>query len=710
MRKKLKVLLYGDVDLNIMDGSAVWLTSMANVLNYDKNIVVDVLLKARIKNRNLLSEIENLSQVNTIDTFNLFNKKFENGNRLNIFEAVKLMEELNEVNQYDCIIVRGYKLAIELMKSPLSSKIVPYFTEFTHNPDEITSEEKQVLQKIYSTFPKIFVQTNETKNLLNSILSVKGEKFCLLTPMIPDYGETPDFVNRNNSLVYTGKFAKGWYTEEILDAFKSVYEEDHSLVLNIAGDKFQGELIPEKDRIINRFNAESNVNWLGAIPRSESIKLVEESDVGVGWRSELIDNDTSVELSTKILEYGRQGKPVLLRRTKMYEDLLGKDYFLFVDNEEEFVRKTLEVMYNRNLYKKTAQTIYNACRYYTFKESYKRLKDMLWSFNNQKTKLLFAGHDLKFIDMALQYFKQNSKFEVKVDQWQGHNNHDEAYSKECLEWADVIFCEWGLGNAVWYSKHKSIDQKLIVRMHLQERVTEFPSQFHIENIDQIIAISPYIFEEFHRVNHIPRNKMTMIYNMVDTMKFDKPKLNKEEIQFNLGICGILPSRKRLDRALNIFEGLWNKDKRYKLFVKSRMPQELSWLMNRPQEKQYYDEVFDRIKKAPWGKNVVFDQHGNDMDKWFQKIGYVLSTSEYESFHLAPMEGMAAGSTPLLLHWPGAETIYPKEYLFNDEEEVITYVCNRKNYKQKIASKLKKYSQSEFDKSVIIKKIEEVILL
>ncbi|QSF30460.1 glycosyltransferase family 4 protein [Priestia megaterium] len=335
---------------------------------------------------------------------------------------------------------------------------------------------------------------------------------------------------------------------------------------------------------------------------------------------------------------------------------------------------------------------------------------MLWSFNNQKTKLLFAGHDLKFIDMALQYFKQNSKFEVKVDQWQGHNNHDEVYSKECLEWADVIFCEWGLGNAVWYSKHKSIDQKLIVRMHLQERVTEFPSQFHIENIDQIIAISPYIFEEFHRVNHIPRNKMTMIYNMVDTMKFDKPKLNKEEIQFNLGICGILPSRKRLDRALNIFEGLWNKDKRYKLFVKSRMPQELSWLMNRPQEKQYYDEVFDRIKKAPWGKNVVFDQHGNDMDKWFQKIGYVLSTSEYESFHLAPMEGMAAGSTPLLLHWPGAETIYPKEYLFNDEEEVITYVCNRKNYKQKIASKLKKYSQSEFDKSVIIKKIEEVILL
>ncbi|NGY76381.1 glycosyltransferase [Bacillus megaterium] len=157
---------------------------------------------------------------------------------------------------------------------------------------------------------------------------MKGEKFCLLTPMIPDYGETPDFVNRNNSLVYTGKFAKGWYTEEILDAFKSVYEEDHSLVLNIAGDKFQGELIPEKDRIINRFNTESNVNWLGAIPRSESIKLVEESDVGVGWRSELIDNDTSVELSTKILEYGRQRQTSFTSSNKNVRRFARKRLFL----------------------------------------------------------------------------------------------------------------------------------------------------------------------------------------------------------------------------------------------------------------------------------------------------------------------------------------------------------------------------------------------
>ena len=129
--------------------------------------------------------------------------------------------------------------------------------------------------------------------------------------------------------------------------------------------------------------------------------------------------------------------------------------------------------------------------------------------------------------------------------------------------------------------------------------------------------------------------------------------------FNLGICGVLPSRKRLDRALNIVEKLWEKDHRFKLYVKSRMPQDLPWLMNREDEKKYYDEMFERIKKAPWGKNVIFDQHGSDMDEWFRKIGYVLSTSDFESFHLAPMEGAASGSVPIVLHWPGAETIYPR---------------------------------------------------
>lgn len=707
MRRTLKILLYGDVDINIIDGSAVWLTSIANVLNKDKNIKVDLLLKSPIKNKALLSELQSLKNVSVINTYEVFKDyKFQNGNRMNVHEAIEKMELLDSERKYDCVIIRGFNLAKELMNSIICDKTIPYFTEFSHSLNEMTQTEKRNLLKIYNGFPYMFVQTAQMKEFLKGALSVDGEKFIMMSPMIPDYAEKPPFRNQNNSLVYAGKFAKDWYTEELLDAFEDIHQQDKTISLNVAGEKFQGELIPKKDELINRLKNQKGINWSGALSRKESLSLIKDSDLGVGWRSDSVDNDFSLELSTKILEYGQLGKPVLLRRTKMHENLLGKDYELFVSSESELIKKSLEVLYNRKLYRKTAQKVYDACRQFTFSEAYKRLKDTLWGFNNQKIKLLFAGHDLKFISMAMDYFKNNEQYEVRIDQWTGHSKHNEEYSKECLDWADVIFCEWGLGNAVWYSNNKKPDQKLFVRMHLQERVTEFPSKFNIENIDKIIAISPYIYEEFHRTCHIPREKMTMIYNMIDTSKFDKPKTVKsEDLSFNLGICGILPARKRLDRALNILEALWKKDKRYKLFVKSRLPQDVAWLMKREDEKKYYDAVFERINKEPWGKNVIFDEHGNDMDEWFQKIGYVLSTSDYESFHLAPMEGMAAGSVPIVLHWAGADTIYPREFLFENEDQIIQFVFSSQS---KYKGDLKTYPNKHFSSNIIIRKIEQCI--
>ena len=75
----------------------------------------------------------------------------------------------------------------------------------------------------------------------------------------------------------------------------------------------------------------------------------------------MIDNDHSVELSTKLLEYGRMGKPILLRRTKLHEEVLGKDYPMFVDTLGDFVEATIELLYNRKLYKKSAKAVYEAC-------------------------------------------------------------------------------------------------------------------------------------------------------------------------------------------------------------------------------------------------------------------------------------------------------------------------------------------------------------
>lgn len=293
----------------------------------------------------------------------------------------------------------------------------------------------------------------------------------------------------------------------------------------------------------------------------------------------------------------------------------------------------------------------------------------------KKIKLLIAGHDLKFASLIINFLNQTENFEIREDKWAGHNLHDEDYSEECLKWADVIFCEWGLGNAVWYSNNKLPHQKLIVRMHRQELETEYPNQFELNNIDKIIAISPYIYEEFYRVFKLPREKMIMIYNALDAQKLDLPK--QKDSQFNLGIVGINPKMKRLDLALDIFERLWEKDDRYKLFVKGKRPEEIQWLWRNEEQRVYYEEQYSRIENAPWKESVQFDGFG-EMSEWFQKIGYVLSTSDFESFHLAPAEGMASGAIPMVKYWEGSETIYKASHIYETVDSIVQKILELNN--------------------------------
>ncbi|MFN2744487.1 glycosyltransferase family 4 protein [Bacillus sp. z60-18] len=312
-----------------------------------------------------------------------------------------------------------------------------------------------------------------------------------------------------------------------------------------------------------------------------------------------------------------------------------------------------------------------------------------------KKKLVIAGHDLKFAEDIISILEKSDNFSIKIDKWKGHNVHDEEYSRECLKWADIIFCEWGLGNAVWYSNHKLPQQKLIVRMHAQELKTVYPRQFRIENINKIIAISPYIYEEFYRVFKFPREKMLMIYNSIDTKVLNK---TKKDSDFNLGFIGMCPKLKRLDLAIDIFEKLWTLDNRYKLYIKGKHPQEYPWLWNNETERDFYETVFKRIREAEWRDSVIFDGFGNDVPEWLQKINFVLSTSDSESFHLAPGEGMASGAFPVILNWDGSNTIYSSEYIHQNVDECVKKIIeiNSISDKNAMREKLVKYTEEYFD--------------
>lgn len=670
-----------------MDGSAIWLTSLVNMLTYDKRVDVTLLLKTPIKRRHVISNINDLKSVQIINPFEFFKEiQFESKNRLSVKEATEIIQMLDEKNHYDIIITRGKDLTEESLNMPFSSKQIPYITDFTHDEEKMKQDEIRFFVDAYKTFPNIFVQTEEMKEFLKNIINCNGKKFIILHPTVLNIDNEPNIGIKNYSIVYTGKFANEWKAKEMLGVFSKINEKHSYITLNIAGDKFQGELIDEKDEFLDRLKNTQGINWIGAVSREESLELIENSDIGFAYRSEEIDNDNSLELSTKFLEYGIKGKPVVTRRTKQYEKLLGKDYPLFADNEEQLYEKIMLAFKDEKVYHQAAVRCLNASKPYQIKNVSKSVLKELWKYNDQKQTILFAGHDFKFLNWYIEHCKNNPNLNVLIDKWEGHENHDLDNSEKLIQQADIIFCEWGLGNAVWYSRNKRRGQKLFIRLHRQEIDTKFLPLINYDNVDRVIVIVPHLFEEFNRLKKVPRGKMMIIENMIDYKRFNKPKY--EDIQYNLGIVGILPKLKRLDRALDIFEKLWNENNNYRLYIKGKLPKELPWLMGRREEKQYFESVFKRIDNAEWKENVIFDPHGNDVDEWFRKIKFILSTSDIEGSHVSPMEGMASGSIPIVYHWPGAETAYPSEFIVESVDEAVELI---KSYENKdISRELKEY--------------------
>lgn len=306
-----------------------------------------------------------------------------------------------------------------------------------------------------------------------------------------------------------------------------------------------------------------------------------------------------------------------------------------------------------------------------------------------RPRLVIAGYDLKFITSALPELQEY--FDVRLDEWTGHaeHEHDESKSRELLDWAELIWCEWLLGNAVWYSAHKKPHQRLIARMHRFELSQDFGENLKIENVDAVTAVSVHFFERLlERYPNIPRAKARLLPNFIRTDEYDQSEFNEQRL-FTLGMIGILPARKRLDRALNILAKLRQEDSRYRLEIFGKRPEELHWIASNKEEMAYFKDCYRIISEHNLEEAVTFHGH-TDLRKALARnhVGFVLSTSEsmhefpgFESFHLAVADAFAGGGIGVIQHWLGAEYVWPKDFILSTEDEIKDYITSfKKNQK------------------------------
>lgn len=295
-----------------------------------------------------------------------------------------------------------------------------------------------------------------------------------------------------------------------------------------------------------------------------------------------------------------------------------------------------------------------------------------------RPRLVVAGYDLKFITAILPQLA--AQYDIRLDEWTGHDHHDQARSRVCLDWGEIIWCEWLLGNARWYARHKRRGQILVARMHRFELGRDFGEDPAMTNLDRVVVVSALFFERLlERFPQMSRAQTRLLPNYVETGRYSRA--TDPDRRFTLAMVGALPARKGLARAIPLLAALRRIDPRYRLNIYGKAPDDLPWLAKDPVEMNYFREC--AAAAAELGTALSWRGHVDTARTLAEDgVGIVLSLSDPdpgfpgpESFHLAVADGFAAGGVGLVRHWQGAEYVWPAEFILPDDAAIMQKILS-----------------------------------
>lgn len=675
-----QALLYADVNLNIIDGSSVWAVSVAQALSA-AGAQVRLLSKAPIERDHVVSGLA----ATDVEVVQPAQVPVPAGTALPLAttDAAAALRRLDGARRVDLLVVRGRKAALDVVRTGgFGGRLWPYLTDVPQRVEEMDDRTAAELGEIFDASYRVLCQTPELASYLEQVVPEAGGKCILLPPMVPDAifdrpattADAPGVPSPGLRMVYSGKLAEAWKVDEFCRLPAELDTDGLATTLIVVGDKIQrSRTDPGFMARMREALQEPGVRWLGGMGREEATAQVAAADLALAYRGGSLDD--SLELSTKLLEYGAVGTATVLNRTPMHERLLGRDYPLFANTPEQLRAAVRLAAGSDQVRQDAAERLRAAAQPYRLSAVAGELRRSLprpgAGLTSSAPRLLLTGHDLKFLTGFRTHLAAVGHG-YEVDEWRGLSSHDEAASARHLAVADVVLVEWMGPAAVWYSHRVRPGQRLVVRLHRFEVDTPYPAQVRAAAVDHVIVVS----ELYRRwvVEHmgLPAERVTVVPNGVAVDVMRRPKA--VAAPWTLGVIGALPRLKRLDLAVELLRRIRVHDERYTLAIKSRVPAEIPWIARRQGDAAHYARIAEAAREDPLlGGAVSWEGHGSDVATFLQRVGWLLSLSDVESFHLATAEGMASGAVPLVRPWPAARDVYDPRWIHDSLEAMVDTV-------------------------------------
>lgn len=273
-----------------------------------------------------------------------------------------------------------------------------------------------------------------------------------------------------------------------------------------------------------------------------------------------------------------------------------------------------------------------------------------------------TGYNQKFFRPIAAHLARITGVHVLIDEWPRYSSQLPEQTDEVLGRSDVVVAEWCGPNAVYASRNKRADQRLVVRLHRFELERDDWADVDIAAVDTVVTVGPHYRRLVLEKTGWPEEKVVVIPNGVDLAQYDRPKT--EDAARTVGLLGAIPWRKRPDRALDIVEAAGPE---WRLSIKSATPDTEPWTWRDDAYRTRFESLLARVDTSPQARWVNASPCVAD---WFRGIGTILSVSDDESFHLAPAEGMASGTVPVVWNWPGADEVYLPHRIVGDLQAAV----------------------------------------
>jgi glycosyltransferase involved in cell wall biosynthesis len=668
VRNGVRVAIYAEVDMNLIDGSSVWVQSVAQMLTTLPWVNVSVLLRSPEKRDLLTAPLRENPRIDLVEPESLGRQ-----GPLDAGAAMDCLRSLDSEHGFDLVMLRGRRVSEEICRAnAFPGRLwVYYLTPHDYEP----GSEVEHLRLIAPGSARILCQTEAIEAMAQSAVGEQRDKLMLLPPMIPSPPSPPPKRAGGGplKLLYAGKVAPEYYFLEMVETFRRLRRTHPDAELHVVGDKVHNPPVDPGFRPAAHAALEETENlvWHGGLSRDSTLELMREVDVALSVRHPMMDK----ELATKLLEYGAAGCAVILNRTPIYDQLLGPDYPLFATDPGRVLGVLVRLAADGSLRARAAERCLRASQEYTFERVAERLAPQLGdlvgtssqsSRGDTRPHLVIAGHDLRFLG-SIPAHAEASGAQLRWDIWPGHDQTNKSASGQLGRWADTVFCEWCLGNAVFYSRNLEPGKRLVLRYHRQERETDFPASVEIDRVHRVVFVGRHLLDEAADRFGWPEEKLLVVPNAIDVEALRRPKVPWSS--FNLALVGYVPSRKRLDRALDLLELLRAEDGRFRLLLKGRHPDEHEWLWQREDERSYFQEQFRRIRGSPLlRRGVSFEPYREGIGGFLQKAGFIVSTSDHEGHQVSVAEGMASGCVPVILERPGASEQYEERWVHQTPED------------------------------------------